>query len=216
MRRVLTFLVISALAFAGTADADDSVFQSIIASTNSASSFAGEQDPLAAELFGHLDQQDHTGAIDFIFRGQDSGGEAGGGQGAGAGAAVDPSVPLTQLQLQNLFIPNSYDASGYSNQFIIQPVIPLNISEDGFIPYHIIRPTLPVIAPTADPDGPAGTQGGLGDLAMIDVFVHPMRELKTSVGAGYIAILPTSTDRQLGTRRVATWPDRIRDHAGRS
>ena len=71
-----------------------------------------------------------TSGIDFnglVVRGQDSG-EASGGGGAGAGAATDPSVPLTQIQFQNVFVPESFNSSGYSNQFILQPVIPLNIS----------------------------------------------------------------------------------------
>jgi hypothetical protein len=102
------------------------------------------------------------------------------------------------MQFQNVFVPESYNAGGYSNQFILQPVIPLNISEHGFIPYHIIRPTLPIIAPTADPDGLAGTESGLGDLTLLDVFVHPIEHLKTNVGVGYVAVLPTATNPQLG------------------
>lgn len=115
-----------------------------------------------------------------------------------AAAATDPSSPLTQLQFQNVFIPESYDASGYSNQFIIQPVIPLTIGENSYFKYHILRPTIPIIAPTPDPDGPAGVEGGLGDTTLLDVFVHPVEELKTNWGIGYSAILPTSTDSSLG------------------
>ena len=126
-----------------------------------------------------------------VVCGQDEGG-------AGAGDAVDPSVPLTQIQFQNVFVPSTHDASGYSNQFVLQPVIPLNISKDGFFPYHIIRPTLPIIAPTADPDGAAGTRGGIGDLTVLDVYAHPMECLKTNVGIGYAAVLPTRTHPQLG------------------
>ncbi len=137
---------------------------------------------------------------DFIVRGQDDGG------GAGAAAATDPSVPLTQMQFQNVFVPESYNASGYSNQIILQPVIPLNISEDGFFPYHIIRPTLPIVAPSADPDGIAETQGGLADLTLLDVYVHPFKQLKTNVGIGYTAILPTATHPQLGLREWQLGP----------
>jgi hypothetical protein len=68
----------------------------------------------------------------------------------------------------------------------------------GGIPYHIIRPTIPVIAPTADPDGPMGVQGGLGDLSILDVYVKPFEEIKTNVGVGLIVIAPTSTHSQLG------------------
>lgn len=133
---------------------------------------------------------------DLVIRGQSPSG--GGGGGAGAAEATDPSVPLTQLQLQNLFTPETYDASGYSNTVIIQPVIPLSFGEDGFFPYHIIRPTVPIIAPTADPDGPIGVEGGLGDTTIVDVFFHPSKELKTNFGIGYVGILPTRTHPALG------------------
>ncbi len=127
-----------------------------------------------------------------------SGGGASGGGGAGAAAATDPSVPLAQLQLQNLFGFETYDASGYANTFIVQPVIPLHIGEDSFFPYHIIRATLPIIAPTADPDGPRGVQGGLGDTTIVDAYIHPCEALKTNFGVGYVATLPTRTHSSLG------------------
>ncbi len=120
-------------------------------------------------------------------------------QGGGAGDAVNPTVPLTQLQVQNVFVPDTRGASGYSNQFILQPVMPLIISEDSdFLPFHVIRPTLPIIAPSPDPDGPLESQGGLGDLSLFDLYVQPVKQLKTNFAFGYTAVLPTSTDRQLG------------------
>ena len=102
---------------------------------------------------------------DVVVRGQD-GDEAPAGGGAGAAAATDPSAILTQLQIQNVFTPKTYDASGYKNTLILQPVLPFPVAMPGlkeFFPNHIMRPTLPIIAPSADPDGPLGVQGGLGD-----------------------------------------------------
>jgi hypothetical protein len=126
------------------------------------------------------------------------GGSGGEGGGAGAAAATDPSQPLTQLQLQNVFTPESYDASGYANTFIIQPVVPLNIGKNSFFEYHILRPTIPVVAPTADPDGPRGVHGGFGDTTVVDVAIHPSERLKTNFGLGYVAVLPTRTHPALG------------------
>jgi hypothetical protein len=137
---------------------------------------------------------------DYLVRGQGGGGASGGGSGAGASAATDPSAILTQFQIQNVFTPSTYDASGYANTLILQPVLPFPIAFPGLkeiFPAHIIRPTLPIIAPTADPDGPLGVQGGLGDLTLLDVGVHQVDGFGT-VLLGYTAILPTSTDRQLG------------------
>ncbi len=135
----------------------------------------------------------------YIVRGQDDGG------GAGAGQAVDPSVPLAQLQIQNEFVLSTYNASGYSNRLVLQPVVPIHINSELF-PYHIVRPTLPVIAPTPDLDGPLGVEGGLGDLLLLDVYAHPIPDLKLNLGVGYAAILPTATDPQLGLREWQLGP----------
>jgi hypothetical protein len=131
---------------------------------------------------------DNTG---LIVRGQEDGG-------AGEADSNDPSAPLVQLRFQNAFIPETIDSSGYSNQFIFQGIFPLHISEDSFFPFHVLRPTVPIIAPSPDPDGPLGVQGGLGDTTVLDVFIRPAPELKTSFGFGYVAVLPTSTHPQLG------------------
>ena len=120
-----------------------------------------------------------SGLHGYVVRGQNEGGSS--ETGAGAASAVDPSVPLTQLRLQNVFVPSTYDASGYSNEVRLQPVLPLHLNLE-FFPYHIVRPTLPIFAPTANPDGPQGVQGGVGDLVLLDVYAHPIKPLKANVG----------------------------------
>jgi hypothetical protein len=140
-----------------------------------------------------------------IIRGQSE--DAGGG-GAGAAAATDPSAILTQFQFQNVFTPETYNASGYSNTLILQPVLPFPVAMPGlkeFFPNHIMRPTLPIIAPTADPDGPFGVEGGLGDLALIDAFIHPVEGFG-DIFFGYTTILPTATHAQLGRREWQLGP----------
>jgi len=103
---------------------------------------------------------------------------------------------LAQIQFQNVFIPITRGADGYANTFIIQPVVPINLSSEIF-PYHIIRPTLPLIEP-ADPDGPLELTGGVGDMTIAGVLVHPLEEIKTNVGPGYVMLAPTGTDRSVG------------------
>ncbi len=158
-----------------------------------------------------LDSQTQSQAISFhdlVVRGQSSGGAAGGGSGAGAAAATDPSAILTQLQIQNVFTPETYDATGYSNTLILQPVLPFPVAMPGlkeFFPHHIMRPTLPIIAPTADPDGPLGVQGGLGDLTLLDAGVHSVEGFGTII-LGYTAILPTATHPQLGAQEWQLGP----------
>jgi hypothetical protein len=120
---------------------------------------------------------------------------------------TDPSAILTQIQFQNNFGVESYNASGYSNTFVVQPVLPFPVAMPGLkeiFPAHIVRPTLPFPAPTADPDGPLGVQGGMGDLTILDVGIHP-----TSWGniiLGYSLVAPTATDPQLGLQEWQLGP----------
>jgi hypothetical protein len=140
-----------------------------------------------------------------------SGGEAGaaggggGGQAAGAAAANNPGVPLSQFQFQNVFVPESYGSTGYANQFIVQPVIAINLNPDNYFQYHIVRATLPVLAPLPDPDGIVPDRGGLGDTTYFDLYFPKSKKEGVKFGYGPVAILPTSTspslihgDRQTG------------------
>jgi hypothetical protein len=134
-------------------------------------------------------------------------GGAGGAAGAGAetpkdaasaaAAAVDPTAPLSQMQFQNVFIPETYGGSGYANIHVIQTIFAIQRKPDAYFPYHIIRPTLPILAPTADPDGPIPDIGGLGDTALVDLYVHPVKK-GVNLGFGPTMVFPTSTDRRLG------------------
>jgi hypothetical protein len=120
---------------------------------------------------------------------------------------TDPTAILTQLQFQNTFTWESYNASGYANTFVVQPVLPFPVAMPGlkeFFPFHLVRPTLPFPAPTADPDGPLGVQGGMSDLTILDVYLHP-----TSWGnyaLGYSLIAPTATHPQLGRQEWQLGP----------
>ena len=128
--------------------------------------------------------------------GSEGGGEAG-GSAAGAGAAVNPGVPLAQFQFQNSFLPESYGGSGYSNQFVVQPVIPITLKPGGFFEYHIVRPTLSILSPVPDPDGPVGDTSGIGDIVALDLYFRKPAE-GLVWGIGPIYNFPTSTNRQTG------------------
>ena len=107
--------------------------------------------PAPTAIFDPWDVQPHD-SIDFetIVRGQDSGGEGGGG-GDLAGDATNPTSNLTQYQLQNTFIPSTYEASGFAHTLSLQLVKPFETGH-CFFPTWITRTTLPVVT-TADPDG---------------------------------------------------------------
>lgn len=139
----------------------------------------------------------------YAWQEQAAGGQAGaagdgegggGGQAAGAAAANDPSVPLSQWQFQNKFIPESYNSSGYANQFIVQPVIAIALKPESYFKYHIIRATFPVLAPVADPDGPAPDIAGTGDITYFDLYFPESRKEGVKWGVGPVAIIPSSTN----------------------
>ena len=126
--------------------------------------------------------------------------------------ATDPTSILTQLQFQNVFIPSTHDASGYSNQTIIQPVLPIPTGWDLF-PTQILRPTLPLHVHSADPDGPVEETSGLGDLVVIDLFL-PKREKWGTWGIGPIAIFPTASDDRLGQGKWQLGPAAVVLYSG--
>ena len=87
----------------------------------------------------------------------------GGGHGSLASAATNPVANLVQFQTQNLYTPNNNNASGSSNVFILQPVIPIKLSSWEAVPLLVTRTTLPYIN-TPQLGGGIGTQEGFGDL----------------------------------------------------
>jgi len=116
--------------------------------------------------------------------------------GAGAAQTTDPSQPLAQLRIQNYFIPSTRGAEGYANTTVLQAVIPMYLNSD-IVPFHIMRPTLPILN-RADYGQPQAEGQGVGDLTFVDVYAIPLDRIDTTVGGGYTAILPTSTDRSVG------------------
>lgn len=119
--------------------------------------------------------------------------------------ATNPAAPLVQLQLQNVFIPESDNSSGYANQFIIQPVLPFHLSDDGYFPNFITRWTLPVVS-TANPDGPLGSTTELGDLTAIGAFAHAHKVSDTfGFEWGPIAAtqVPTATSNRTGSGKLS-------------
>jgi hypothetical protein len=129
----------------------------------------------------------------------------GGSHGNLAAQATNPLAPLIQFQMQNYFIPDSIGASGYANQIIVQPVIPIAKKDwlPDFVPRSIFRPTIPIVT-TADIDGgPQGTTG-LGDVAWVYIFA--MDHDWGSLGIGGAGALPTATDHRLGARKWTLGP----------
>ena len=113
-----------------------------------------------------------------------------GGHSSLANAATNPIANLIQFQVQNAYTSSNYNASGDSNAFIVQPVIPIKLPFES-VPLFITRTTLPYIN-TPDIDGGVGTKEGFGDIVTLG-FALPKLETKgVMVGVGYNLTIPTA------------------------
>ena len=131
---------------------------------------------------------------------------AAGGKGAGhddlAATATNPIGNLIQLQLQNVFIPTSWDSSGYANQFTIQPVIPINLHNDVF-PTLITRTTLNIVT-TPDPDGSISGTTGSSDMTFLTAAVN--NQPWGMIGVGPTFTFPTASDSRTGSEKWQAGP----------
>ena len=141
-----------------------------------------------------------------VVRGQN--GDAGGGGADLSSQATNPTSDLTILQLQNTFVPSTYEASGFAHILGLQAVVPLKTGWECF-PTWVTRSTLPVVT-SADPDAeipigppnggdflfPLDNQSGLGDFVFISILNHPTDWGSWGIGPGFVA--PTATRRELG------------------
>ena len=108
-----------------------------------------------------------TGAPAFAQEAK--GGDTKGGQGDLTTKATNPVGRLIQLQLQNLYIPSSDNSSGYANTGIIQPVVPINFSGDGYFQGIVTRTTIPIVT-TPKVNGKRETS--MGDILSIAALTH--------------------------------------------
>jgi hypothetical protein len=122
--------------------------------------------------------------------------------------ATNPAAALIQLQLQNVFVPNSHNSSGYANTFIIQPVIPFSLGKDSYFQNLVTRTTIPLVT-TPNPDGPIGKTTDLGDTTFLAVPVHKQKVSDTfgySWGPIAAVQIPTATDDRTGTEQFSIGP----------
>lgn len=114
----------------------------------------------------------------------------GGGHEDLAGAATNPIANLVQFQIQNAYTPSNNNASGSSNVFILQPVIPIKLSWEA-VPLLVTRTTLPYIN-TPQLGGGIGTQEGFGDLVSQGIFLPKLETKGVMVGIGWNLTIPTA------------------------
>ena len=84
-------------------------------------------------------------------------------------AATNPVGALIQLQLQNLYIPESDNSSGHANTAIIQPVVPIHLGEDNYFQGIITRTTIPIVT---TPKVAGNRETGMGDITAIAALTH--------------------------------------------
>jgi hypothetical protein len=139
------------------------------------------------------------------------------GGGGLAEQATNPGAALVQMQIQNVFVPNSHNSSGYANTFIIQPVIPFSLGKDSYFQNLITRTTIPVVT-TPNPDEPPGaliTIDGTTDLGDTTVLALLAHQQKVSDDFGYLwgpigtVQIPTATDDRTGTEKFSIGPGMV-------
>jgi hypothetical protein len=120
---------------------------------------------------------------------------------------ANPIASLISVPVQNNFDWGwGLDGDGFRFTANVQPVIPVSISADANM---ISRTILPIIAQN-DVTGPGTSQFGLGDVVQ-SLFFSPKAASASGVvwGAGPVFLVPTATDRALGTGKWGVGPTAV-------
>jgi hypothetical protein len=126
-----------------------------------------------------------------------------------ASRATNPGAALIQMQFQNQYTPETHNADGYANSFIIQPVIPFVMGEEHYFQSILTRVTLPIVTTPEDANG--NHHSGLGDTTILVVPAH--REKSKTVKGEFFqwapvgaVVLPTATQTQTGSGKTSLGP----------
>lgn len=114
----------------------------------------------------------------------------------------NPIANLIQLPFLNNFEFGIGDASGFRYRLDIDPSIPISITRRVMM---ISKTEIPIIAQNDLGGTVPYQQGGLGDVKQSFYFT-PRNSKKLYYGAGPIFLLPTATDKVLGTEKWAIGP----------
>ncbi len=109
-----------------------------------------------------------------------------------AEAATNPIANLVQFQIQDVYNWDNSNSSGYSNAFLLQPVVPIKLPSKK-VPLLITRTTLPYVS-TPNLGSPEHRKHGLGDLVSLGLFLPKLGLEKQMVGLGWSAVIPTAGD----------------------
>jgi hypothetical protein len=117
----------------------------------------------------------------------ESGAPKGNQHGSLAEAATNPLANLVQFQLQNQYNAVVDNGNGWSNEFLLQPVIPFSLPWKK-VPTLITRSTLPYISTTDL--GENGREYGFGDFTFLAVANIPIAKGQM-IGLGTSLVFPT-------------------------
>jgi hypothetical protein len=109
-----------------------------------------------------------------------------------AQAATNPIANMVQFQLLDAYNWENHNSSGYSNSFIVQPVIPFKMPWEK-VPVLVTRTTLPYVW-TPDLGDPIGRKNGFGDLTSLGLFTPKLKTKGVQLGLGWTVTIPTAGD----------------------
>jgi len=109
-----------------------------------------------------------------------------------ASAATNPIANLVQFQLQNQYNWDNANSNGYSNAFLIQPVVPVKLPSKK-VPLMITRTTVPYVS-TPNLGTPDHRKHGVGDTTVLALGLPKLPLEKQMVGIGPSLVIPTAGD----------------------
>ncbi|MBK3802961.1 hypothetical protein GAY33_27805 [Azospirillum brasilense] len=109
---------------------------------------------------------------------------------SGQNEANNPLTPKITFNLQDYYIPSFIRGPDQdANQLLLRGLVP----SDLFGAPQLFRFTLPIATAPTLPDG---SETGLGDLTLMDLFMFPGKDV--SFGLGPMLVAPTASSRVLG------------------
>lgn len=118
-----------------------------------------------------------------------------------AKAAQNPVANMISLPFQNNYNTGIGSNDEYQNVLNIQPVLPIHLNKD----WNIITRTIFPIVSQPDALTNKGRVNGLGDTSL-SAFLSPASPGDVTWGVGPAALLPTATDKTLGSDKWAAGP----------
>lgn len=115
-----------------------------------------------------------------------------------ANQSNNPLNPAPGLNIQNSYSPNLYGINAHTNDFLLRGTLPMLPSRLIGVP-QILRATVPI---STRPQADGSYTTGLGDINIFDIFLLN-RIGGAEIGVGPLLTIPTATDKELGTGKMA-------------